>query len=153
VDSKISNITDLAKFSVAKVVFRVVFRPIGSPSQVIPDDDQWMLNAHPQVLFDYGIIKDAWTFLEQTPRLCAADFKAVVDLLTSEPIVEKFVISEVRRSPDTGEFYYGSASGDWMPERCVWASYAEAVAEKFRVKRLFSIWASRHSADEVRDAI
>lgn len=147
-ETYIKHVTELAKYQVGDFLYRVVFRPIGIPDIILPPEDDWMLQAHPQVLFDYGIADQTWKFQESIPKLCALDFQAVVSILTSEPVVERFEVSDIFRSQDTGEFYYGDSGGDWMPERAVWDDPETARTEKLRIKGLFRQWSCRYSRDE-----
>lgn len=108
-----------------------------------------MAEVHPKVLFERGLASKSWKYRVHLPRLCALDFQYVTELLTSEPIVERFVIQEVARSQNTGEFYYMNVDQDWMPESALFETVPAAKREKDRIKKLFQLWASRQSPDEV----
>lgn len=146
---KITSVVQLAKYKVGDTLYWVTIRPVGSPGIVIPEGDEWIRDCHPKVMHDYGMASKTWKYRGKVPRLHAIDFQYVVDLLTSEPIVERFVIAQVERSFDTGEFYYCNGSGEWMPESFLYQKPWMAKREKARIKGLFRQWSSQMSEDEV----
>jgi hypothetical protein len=146
---RVSSVIQLAKYPIGSVLYRVVFRPVGIAQVQIPPGEEWMAEVHPKILFERGLANKSWKYRAQLPRLCALDFQYVTELLTSEPIVERFVIQDVDRSLNTGEFYYMNADQDWMPESTLFESALAAKREKIRIKHLFELWASRQSPDEV----
>lgn len=145
---KINSVLELSKHKPGDILYWVVFRPVGSAGIKIPPDDHWIASCHPKVLYDRKLAKE-WHYKNKLPRLCALDFEYVVDILTSEPLVERFEISSVCRSFDTGEFYYSNEEGEWMPESFLYQTIAGAKNEKKRIKNLFRTWANRMSEDEV----
>ncbi len=146
---KIKSVIELSKFKIGDVLYWVVFRPVGVAGVNIPNGEEWITNNHPKVIHDRKLIKKAWRYRSRIPRLCAIDFQYVVDLLTSEPIVERFVVHGICRSFDTGEFYYSNDSGEWMPESFLYITPYSAKNEKKRIKGLFKTWANQMSDDEL----
>lgn len=146
---KIKSVIELAKYKIGTVLYWVAFRPVGVAGIKIPEGEEWMANCHPKVLYDRKLVSKTWRYRAKLPRLCAVDFQYVVDLLTSEPIVERFVVHGICRSFDTGEFYYRNEDGEWMPEEYLFESPLTAKREKKRIKDLFRTWANQSSDDEV----
>lgn len=146
---KITSVVELAKHKVGDLLFRVVFRPVGMARITIPPGSEWMADCHPKILFERGLVTKAWKFKAALPKLCGVDFQYVTELLTSEPVVERFEVIDIARSSDTGEFYYCNADGDWMPQDYLFASAHVAKQEKRRIKGLFATWARREAVDEV----
>lgn len=146
---KVATLADLARYKVGDILYQVALRPIGLACVQYDQKDAWIADAHPKVLFDRGYINKAWKFKAKPPKLGAADFHYVTSLLTSEPVVERFQIVAIHRSPDTGEFYYQNLEQEWMPESYLLPTEAAGVREKFRIKDLFQKWAGRHSPDKV----
>lgn len=147
--TKIKSVIDLSKYKIGQKLYWVVFRPVNEPVADIPDGEEWMTTVHPKVFFDRNLRNQSWTFKSKLPSLCATDFNNVIEILTSEPIVEAFVITNICRSTDTGEFYYANADDEWQPEKFLFKNQAAARKEKARIKSLFALWASRTSEDEV----
>lgn len=146
---KITSVIELAKHPVGTVLYWVAFRPVGIAGVKIPEGDEWMSKCHPKVLYDRKLSSKAWRYRSKLPRLSAIDFQYVVDLLTSEPIVERFVVNGICRSYDTGEFYYRNEDGEWMPQEYLFETSTNAKREKKRIKDLFRNWANQASDDEV----
>jgi len=146
---KIKSVVELSKHKIGDMLYWVVFRPLAVAGIKIPEGEEWIVNCHPKVLYDRKLVGKAWGNRGRIPRLCAVDFQYVVDLLTSEPVVERFDIQGVCRSFDTGEFYYSNEAGEWMPESFLYATAHRAKAEKKRIKELFRTWANQMSDDEV----
>lgn len=146
--ARVSSVLELSKWPVSTVLYRVVLRPIGIAEINISPGEEWMQDVHPKILFERGYAVKGWKFRSGLPKLCAIDFQYVTELLTSDPIVERFVVQGIIRSHDTGEFYYRNEGDDWMPESTLFISSEAAKREKLRIKKLFQIWAARTSTDE-----
>lgn len=142
---KVKSVLELAKYKTGDVLYWVVFRPIGIANIQVPAEDEWMLNVHPKVFHDRGIATKSWKYKESLPKLCAMDFHCAVNVLTSEPVAERFEVGEVGRSNDTGEFYYQNQLGEWMVECYLFKTVDAAKKEKQRIKRLFAKWAGYES--------
>jgi hypothetical protein len=146
---KIKSVLELAKYKPGEVLYWVTLRPVGSAGIHIPEGEDWLTQCHPKVLHDRKLISKAWRYRNKIPKLCAIDFQYVVDLLTSEPVVEQFVVHGITRSPDTGEFYYANDAEEWMPQGFLFKSVHAARKEKKRIKDMFRVWANQTSDDEV----
>lgn len=146
---KVKSVLELSKYQIGDVLYWVVLRPIGVANIIIDPENEWLLHVHPKVMFDRGIAIKSWKFKESLPRLCAADFHCAVNILTSEPVAERFEVLELGRSNDTGDYYYQNQHGEWMVECYLFKTAKEARREKIRVKDLFAKWAKRESPDEV----
>ena len=144
---KMASVLELAKYKIGAELYRVVLRPVGEAVTKISEGDEWVATVHPKVIYDYGFAK--WPYKIKIPKLCGIDFQYVTEILTSEPIVERFIITECVRCTDTGEFYYMNKEEDWMPESALFKTPDQARKEKHKVKSLFAEWASKTSADEV----
>ncbi len=148
-NTKITSVVELSRYKIGTVLYRVVLRPVGQSHITINPGDEWMAQCHPKIFYERGMANAAWKFKTKIPKLCGIDFQYVMEILTSESIVERFEIVDVARSADTGEFYYCSPVGDWMPEGNLFESYSAARREKSKIKNLFSQWAKRTGADQV----
>lgn len=145
---KIKSVLELSKYKQGETLYWVTLRPVADACIKIPEGDEWMKNVHPKVVYDRGLAKKTWRYRTRLPKLCSLDFQCVVDLLTSEPIVEKFVINSIYRSCDTGEFYYLNEHNEWMPEESLFTTAVAAKKEKARLKALFKRWSEQMSPDE-----
>lgn len=74
------------------------------------------------------------------PHLNHADFNNFANLINSEIIVEEFVIAEIRRSINTGEFLYMNKLGEWMPEIYLFDTAMAARDEKKRLLKKIHSW-------------
>jgi hypothetical protein len=147
---RISTILDLAKYRIGQEAYAVMFRPVGVVERFkIPAGEEWMEDAHPKVFYERKIASKGWKYRSRLPRLHAADFQNVVTLLTSEPIVEIFKVTEIIRSVNTGEFYYSNNDAEWMPEGSLFETPLLAKCEKRRIKKLVAQWANQQSTDQV----
>src|SRR6185369_10873599 len=107
-DQKIKSVLELAKYNTGDTLFWVVLRPVGVAGVQIAEEDEWVASAHPKVIYERKLVKTWYYRNSKLPKLCALDFQYVVELLTSELVVERFEISTICRSSDTGEFYYAN---------------------------------------------
>lgn len=146
---KMVSILELAKYKVGQVKYWVAFRPVSLAGIQVPEGEEWMAQAHPKVLYDRGLASEAWYFKQPLPRLCAWDFQYVVDILTSEPIAERFEITNIHRCTDTGEFFYANNRDEWMPESYLFNTPQEAMKEKARIKKMFADWAAKSALDDL----
>lgn len=146
-EQRIKSALELAKFKLGQVLYWVVLRPVGAPSVKIPPGEEWVTDCHPKTVYERGFAK-TWKYKQKLPRLQALDFHYVVNLLTNEPVVEEFKITDVFRSMNTGEFHYSNPDGEWMPQDLLFKTAKQAKLEKKRIKSLFKTWIDRMSEDE-----
>ena len=145
---KIKSVLELSKYKVGQTVFWVVLRPVGTPKINPANCDAWMGREHPKVFFDRKIMTPLWKSKRRIPRLHAADFFLVTQLVTQRPVVEEFTIKKVRRSRHTGEFSYTNEQGDRMPETFLFSRRSEAEKEYNRVLNVVREWADAVTAAE-----
>lgn len=107
--------------------------------------DDWMLDEHPAVPFEHGLC-DAGVFGARLPRLYSPDFELVSDLLSSDLVIERFVVVKIVRSPQSRLYYYMNQDGEWMPEWALVSNRATAKREAQRIKCLIRDWAVREDA-------
>jgi hypothetical protein len=138
-----STIWRLAKFELGQKAFCVVLGSDVADFTIMPDDS-WVTSdrVHPKVLYERGIINGVWPTRWKLPRLNAMDFLLLMDLFTSTPLVEEFIIKDLRRCQHTGECVYQSTVGNWMPESCLFPSLIQAQRELRRILRLVRRWAT-----------
>ena len=140
---KVESALQLGKYKAGDVVYWIISRPNCADPR-ISDDDAWVLgeDVHPKVLYERKILK-AWKSRSVLPKLHACDFQIIVDLLTCDLEVEKYMISEVARCPNTGEYLYANdTEEEWMPQSCLFPTQHTANKERARIKRMISRWAS-----------
>jgi len=137
-NKKITSVLELSRYKVGHKAWWVVLR-YSSPIPQLNSDEEWMLHTHPKTIYS-GPYKNTWQSKAKLPRLHHSDFNIVVSLLSSELVVEPFVINRITRSNQTGEFYYANADDEWMPESCLCDSQAAAVKERSRILRLMNKW-------------
>lgn len=137
---RIKSVIELARYRVGDTAYWVILRPLESMPQ-LAEDDKWMENHHPKVLYSRGPAKKLWPYHAKLPRLHHIDFGGIVNLLRSEFVVESFAICDVIRSRDTGEFFYQNSDDEWMPESHLFDTDIAARREKNRVKKMIKRWA------------
>lgn len=139
--SKIQSVLELAHYKVGDVAWWVVLRPNTAVSE-LPKEDEWMAGHHPKVLYKRGPNKALWraSSTAQLPRVHHFDFNLLTTLLTSRLVVEQFVVCDVTRSRDTGEFFYSNSDNEWMPEDSLMDSKQAAYREKLRILRMAKKW-------------
>ena len=137
---KISSVLELARYKIGDSAFWVRMRPIGQDHIDIPEGEEWMAEQHPKVLHERGY-NQSWHLRARLPRLCAVEFDCVVALLTSEFVVEEFIVEEIERSNHTGEFVMRNQDGDWMPSDYLFDTIEAARLERERLKKLLRRWA------------
>jgi hypothetical protein len=141
---RILSVLELARYSVGETVWWIVFRDT-NPIPDLSDDDQWMTQHHPKVLYERGPYQRVWNSRAKLPKLQHMDFAGIVSLLTSEFQIESFPIVEIIRSNDTAEFFYSNADDEWMPESCLFCTDIAARRERNRILGLLKKWATRQS--------
>ncbi len=144
---KVTSVLQLSKYKIGSVVYWVTLRPVYRDQVTIQPDNEWMTSEHPKIWFDYDITRK-WKF-KTPPKLCAFDFKYVIEILTSEPIVERFMIRSVARSNRTGEYHYCNDNGEWMPESYLFTDKNAAKKEKAKLKRAFLEWSKKTFPDQL----
>jgi len=136
---KIQSVLDLAKYHVGDTLWWVTLRP-KEAKPTLEEDDEWIENYHPKVLFDRKFYRHCWPRKKILPRLHFMDFQYVISLLTSTLLVEQFIICNLTRSTDTGEFFYANQSDEWMPEEYLFESQENANRELKRIQRMVAHW-------------
>jgi len=147
--SKLKSVLELAKYKLGDKPYWVISRSIGEPPE-IDEKDSWQFteSVHPKTPYKYGTLKGLWPYRDKLPKLHASDFSLVLELITSEFIIEEFEIASITRCKHTGEFIYQNTTGEeWMPESLLFKSKADARKEQNRVKKLIAKWASKPSQD------
>lgn len=137
---KIESVLDLSKYRVDQTVFWVVLRPVDEPRRSLFQCDKWMRLEHPKVWFDRKVLSPLWKSKRKIPKMHAQDFMAVTQLVTQRLGIEEFIIKEVSRSPNTGEFSYKNECKDQMPESFLFGRHSEAVKEASRLQQLLFEW-------------
>lgn len=137
---KIGSVLDISRYKTGDMLWWVVFR--STPAPVIHAADAWMIEHHPKALYTRGPFKHMLPRHTSPPKLQHSDFDFVVTLLASKLTVEQFVVCNIMRSTDTGEFFYSNSSEEWMPESYLMDSKAAANREKCRIMRLIKNWST-----------
>jgi len=137
---RIKSVIELSKYKMGDTAYWVTIRPVGIDHIMIPDGEEWIIDHHPKTLYERGYTKKAWKSRKKLPKLHQVDFEAIVNILTSELVVEPFEINTVARSGDTGEFYYSNDENAWMPESCLLDSTQAARKERERILKMCKNW-------------
>jgi len=135
---KIRSVIELARYRVGDVVWWVILRPTKNIPN-LDDSDKWMMKHHPKVLYK-GPYKDLWPRRAVLPKLQHMDFANIMSLLTSRLVVEQFVVCDILRSRDTGEFFYSNDRDEWMPENMMLDTKQAADKEKSRILKMIKNW-------------
>lgn len=135
----ISSVLELARYQVGESAWWVTLR-LKEPINPLKEDQHWMIEAHPKLLYERGPYKKNWTYRSKLPKLQHLDFQGIVGLLTSDLVVERFDICDVIRSQDTGEFFYSNEDDEWMPESCLFDTITAARRERARIMRMLKKW-------------
>jgi hypothetical protein len=143
--TKIRNVNDLSRYKQGDVAWWVVLRPKKIADSTLEKGDEWMIEHHPKVLFTRGPCRNVWKQNVRLPHLHHSDFAIVTNILTSTVMIEEFMINEIIRSKDTGEFFYANVDNEWMPESYLFDSKAAARRERSRIMKLMSIWVKDNS--------
>ncbi len=72
------------------------------------------------------------------------DFDGMMNILTSKLEVEKFIVCDVIRSKETGEFFYSNDNDEWMPESMLLNTETDANRERSRIIRMLQNWISNN---------
>lgn len=137
---KSKTIQDLAKWPLDTEVYWIVLRSIDAGNYELREDELWMTEVHPKVLYDRKVLPNVWNSKIKLPKLHALDFNDTLDMLCSQFVVEKFKITKLYRCPNTGECIYCSEFDEWMPESMLFEDEKSAIKEVQRIKRLFKRW-------------
>lgn len=138
---RIQSVIELAKYRIGDMAYWVSIRPLEQMPE-LEDEDLWMTEYHPKVLYTRGPAKKMWPYRAKLPKLHHVDFEDVVELLTSEFVIEQFEICNIVRSNDTGEFLYSNDDDEWMVENDLFDTNTAATKEKNRIKNMIRRWAS-----------
>ena len=136
---KITSILELGRYKIDQCVYWLIFRD-SHERPILSDEDEWMFNCHPMTLYK-GPYKKLWDKNIKLPKLHSEDFEMVVSLLSRDLVVEEFIITNIHRSKDTGDFYYQNQLGEWMPQQCLFDTKVAARRECNRISKLISKWA------------
>lgn len=139
--NKIHNVNELSRYKVGEVSWWVVLRPMKMANASLDQRDQWMIDHHPKALFLRGPCKNVWKQSIRLPQLHHADFAIVTNILTSKVMVEEFMVNDVVRSKDTGEFFYANPDNEWMPESYLFDTKVAARRERTRIVKMIKQWA------------
>lgn len=138
---KVRSVLQLGRYKVGETAYRVRMRATGQQAVQVAAEDEWMTKYHPKVLFDRGL-NQSWKYQGSLPKLCHVEFDAITMILTSEFVVEPFVVRAIERSPHTGEFFMQNEIGDWMPESYLHDTPEAAMIERDRIRRMLKNWAT-----------
>ncbi len=136
---KIKSVIELSPYKEGDILFWVAFRPLAVKFN-IKESDKWKRNVHPKIYYERKRAKKLWTVCDNVPKLHAEDFSILMTMLTSIPIVEEFIICDILRSNETGEYYYMNQDEEWMPQSNLFKTENEAEEEKTRILQLVSRW-------------
>ena len=140
---KIKSVLETAKYKVGMAVWWVVMRPKSAIKKSEYDQCEMIADpCHPKDLFLRGPFKKSWKKSTTLPRLHALDFMTVVNLITSDIMIEPYQITDIIRSNQTGEFIYNNITGEWMPESLLFDSEVAARREQNRIIKMISDWHS-----------
>jgi len=138
---RIQSVLELARYKVGDTAWWVVLRPKEAVPE-IEEDDKWMTDHHPKVLYERGPYRLVWKSSSTAllPRVHHADFTLLTSLITSRLVIEPFVVCDLIRSKDTGEFFYSNSDNEWMPESCLFDTNVAARREQLRLLRMLKKW-------------
>ncbi len=139
-ERKVKSVLELGNYQVGDTAWWVIFRPMVEQPE-LADEDQWMKEHHPKVLFTRGPYQKMWPKKVKLPKLQYQDFEQIVPLLLSKLRVEQFTVCDVVRSRDTGEFFYSNDIKEWMPESYLFDSKIAADRERSRIMKMMQRWA------------
>lgn len=141
---KISSVLDLSRYKVDDTAYWVTLR-YKQPLPELKEDEEWMFNTHPKTLYEHGPFKKSWPYRNKLPKLHHLDFNGLVGILTSEFVVESFVVTDIVRSNETGEFYYSNYDEEWMPENYLFDTATAARRELTRLVKMINRWTEEYS--------
>lgn len=134
---RVYSVLELAKYRPGDKVWWIILRPLHNPP-TLDDNNKWMSEYHPKVFYDRKICK--FPNGAKIPKLQHIDFKNITDLITSKLVAEEFVICDICRSTDTGEFFYSNKDNEWIPECNVMDTKSSAEKELSRIMSLLYRW-------------
>lgn len=137
--TKITSISELARYKIGEAAWWIVLTD-NEPIPIVNEEDAWMVEHHPKILFERGPYSRVWKYHKKLPKLHSFDFENVVTMLTTKFEIKPFIIEEMARSNDTGEFYYHSIDDEWMPESCLFDTDTAARREKNRILKMLRKW-------------
>lgn len=142
---KISSVLQLARYQVGHQAWCLALRPKAEITE-LAEADAWMLQTHPSVLYKIGPYRKLWSERVILPRLRQLDFTHTLKILGSTFAIEIFTICDLKRSNDTGEFYYSNDANEWVPDTTLFATKAAARREKHRLLTQFRKWLDHEQA-------
>jgi hypothetical protein len=139
---KVKSVLELSRYKLDEKAWWVALRPQEEVEPIFIEN--WMIEHHPKIIYG-GPAKVIWSktagkYGAKLPKLHHQDFEAIVGLTTSKFSVESFIIKQITRSTDTGEYLYINDDEIWMPESCLFDSAAAARLEKKRIVKLLHSW-------------
>lgn len=149
-ENKIKSVSELSHFKVKETVWYLRYRSdfehkfnqnidLNGDIEYYDWDFDRPRDLHPKDNFAiFG--KKLWPKGTLLPRLPAKDFVMIMKILTSCPHINSMKVRKIRRSTQTGEFYYRGKRTDWMPESCLFDTEKAAVLEARRLVRIFKKW-------------
>jgi hypothetical protein len=143
-EAKLKSVNELARYQVGDVCYWVVLRQLGTPSESPTPENVWMAEEHPKCFFDRRVFSPMWKSRMRIPKLHATDFRLVTDLLTQRCVIEEFHVTEIKRSHNTGEFWYTSSKEEMQVESFLFSSRSQVVREKRRIKKMIIEWIERY---------
>lgn len=141
---KIESVLELARYRIGTTAWWVVLRS-NTPIPQINEEDEWMASHHPKALYERGPYKSVWKLnsTAQLPKVHHIDFALLTSLMTSRLVIEEFVVCDITRSRDTGEFFYSNENSEWMPEAYLFDSNVAARREQLRLLRMLKKWTNQ----------
>jgi hypothetical protein len=141
----VSSVLELAKWKPGDRIYCAIFRQKVDYQSIVSNNDEWAFSesVHPKVLYKYKIIRGMWDNPATLPKLHACDFMTVLDILTSELVVEPYDIISIMRCQHTGEFIYADEAEEYMPESCLFSTAQEAEQECDRIKAMIRGWVNK----------
>ena len=143
-EAKLKSVNELARYQVGDVCYWAVLRQLGVPTESPTPENVWMAEEHPKCFFDRGVFSPMWKYRMQIPKLHATDFRLLTDLLTQRCVIEEFHVTDIKRSRNTGEFWYTSSKEEMQVESFLFPRRSQAVRESKRIKKMISEWMARY---------
>lgn len=140
---KVKSVLELGRYRLGDIAWWVTIRYVKEAAvdiEELPEDMQWLLECHPKELYTRGPYKKHWNKNQKLPKLHHMDFMGIVPLLTSDLMIEQFAISQIVRSSQTGEYYYGNDNDEWMPQSNLFDTRVAADRERTRIIKMLRRW-------------
>lgn len=137
------SVLELGRYSIGDTAWWVTIRYQNeqvTEAEEFPEDLQWMLECHPKEMYTRGPFKKHWNKHKKLPKLHHMDFMGIVPLITSNFMIEKFVVKDIIRSHMTGEYYYGNDLDEWMPQSNLFDTKIAATKERTRILKMMQRW-------------